>query len=192
MNVPGDPRATALKAARQKDSEAKRARVLDVLARMQRDGVKITFASVAKAAGVSTWLVYAVGVREYIEAARQDQLEHGIETPPAAVPPQSQVSLDSLKTDLALARQQIKELRAERDKLRERLRLQLGAELDQQDSSNLVAVTDELSRERDDLSHQLSQAKADNQVLRERVTELEDDLTASRQSLRKMMRTNSA
>lgn len=157
---------------------------------MQKDGIKVTFASVAKAAGVSTWLVYAEGVRDYIEAARQDQIEHGIETSPAAVPPQSKVSADSLKTDLALARQQIKELRAERDKLRDRLRLQLGAELDQQDSSTLVATMDELSRERDELSRQLSHAKADNEVLRERVTELEDDLAASRQSLRRMMRTN--
>ncbi|MGP3979581.1 DUF6262 family protein [Streptomyces sp. KR80] len=172
-----------MKAARKRDSEEKRAHVLDALARMQRDGMKITFSSVAKAAGVSTWLVYAAGVREHVEAARQDQIDHGIETPPAA-----RVSPDSLMTDLALARQQIKELREERDKLRDRLRLQLGAELEQHDNSGLIETIDQLSRERDDLSHQLTQAKADNQALREHVAELEDDLAASRQSLRKMIR----
>ena len=181
-------RATAMKAARKRDSEEKRAHVLDALARMQRDGMKITFSSVAKAAGVSTWLVYAAGVREHVEAARQDQINHGIETPSAAVPPAARVSPDSLMTDLALARQQIKELREERDKLRDRLRLQLGAELEQHDNSGLVETIDQLSRERDDLSRQLTQAKADNQALRERVAELEDDLAASRQSLRKMIR----
>ena len=33
----------------------------------------ITFASVARTAGVSNWLVYADGVREYIENARNAQ-----------------------------------------------------------------------------------------------------------------------
>jgi len=33
-------------------------------------GETITFPAVARAAGVSTWLVYAKGVREHIEAAR--------------------------------------------------------------------------------------------------------------------------
>lgn len=188
MTSPENTRATAMKAARKRDSEEKRAHVLDALARMQRDGMKITFSSVAKAAGVSTWLVYAAGVREHVEAARQDQIDHGIEAPPAAVPPAARVSPDSLMTDLALARQQIKELREERDKLRDRLRLQLGAELEQHDNSGLIETIDQLSRERDDLSHQLTQAKADNHALREHVAELEDDLAASRQSLRKMIR----
>jgi hypothetical protein len=36
-------------------------------------GETITFPAVARAAGVSTWLVYAKGVREHIEAARGRQ-----------------------------------------------------------------------------------------------------------------------
>ena len=40
---------------------------------MKRDGTPITFAAVARSAKVSQWLVYADGVREYIEAARVTQ-----------------------------------------------------------------------------------------------------------------------
>lgn len=189
MSTTADPRTDALRAARRKDSQDKRARVLEVVAGMQRDGTTITFASVARAAGVSTWLVYADGVREHINAARQHQAEHGTGTPETVVPRQGNVSAASLRTDLALARQQVKELRADRDQLLARLRLQLGAELDQQDSSVLVATIAELSRERDDLSRQLANARANNDILHERVAGLEDDLTASRQSLRTMIRT---
>ncbi|GGQ23564.1 DUF6262 family protein [Streptomyces mutabilis] len=183
-----DIRTAALKAARERDSQAKRRRVLEVLDSLQSSGTRITFARVAKEAGVSNWLTYSPGLREHIEAARRHQEQHGIEARIDAVPPQSRVSNASLKTDLALAQQQIKELREERNRLRERLRLQLGAELDCTDSSALMARLDELSRENALLTRDIQQAQADNRALHATVEGLEDDLTAARQSLRKMMR----
>ncbi|MDG9705966.1 DUF6262 family protein [Streptomyces sp. DH37] len=183
-----DSRTAALKAARERDSQDKRRRVLEVLESLQRSGTRITFARVAKEAGVSNWLAYSPGLREPIEAARRHQEEHGIEACVDAVPPQSRVSNASLKTDLALAQQQIKELREERDRLRERLRLQLGAELDRTGSSALTARVDELSRENTALIREIQQTQADNRALRATIENLEDDLTAARQSLRKMMR----
>lgn len=182
-----DARAAALKAARQRDSQDKRRRVLEALDAFQRAGTKITFARVAKEAGVSTWLAYSPGLREPIEAARQHQEEHGIEASSDSVPVQSRVSSASLRTDLALAQQQVKELREERNRLRERLRLQLGAELDRNDGRELVARVDELTRANSDILGQLQQVQADNRALRATVENLEDDLTAARQSLRKMM-----
>ncbi|WEB41852.1 DUF6262 family protein [Streptomyces yunnanensis] len=183
-----EARAAALKAARERDSKDKRRRVLEVLESLQRAGTKITFARVAKEAGVSNWLAYSPGLREPIETARQRQEELGIEATADAVPPPSRVSSASLKTDLALAQQQIKELREERNRLRERLRLQLGAELDRTDGQELVARVSELSRENAELGRQAQQAQADNRTLRTTIESLEDDLTAARQSLRKMMR----
>ncbi|MFB6843994.1 DUF6262 family protein [Streptomyces sp. NPDC056373] len=183
-----EARAAALKAARERDSQDKRRRVLEVLDSMQRTGTKITFARVAKEAGVSNWLAYSPGLREPIEAARRRQEELGVEATADAVPPQSRVSNASLKTDLALAQQQVKELREERNRLRERLRLQLGTELNHTEASELTMRLDELSRENLALTKEIQQTQADNRTLRTTIENLEDDLTAARQSLRKMIR----
>ncbi|MFC8871159.1 DUF6262 family protein [Streptomyces sp. NPDC057148] len=183
-----EARAAALKAARERDSQNKRRRVLEVLDSLQRTGTKITFARVAKEAGVSNWLAYSPGLREPIEAARRRQEELGIEATADAVPPQSRVSNASLKTDLALAQQQIKELREERNRLRERLRLQLGTELNHTNASELRDSMDELNRANAALTKDLQQAQVDNKALRATIEGLEDDLSAARQSLRKMMR----
>ncbi|MFJ4966556.1 DUF6262 family protein [Streptomyces sp. NPDC088729] len=183
-----ESRAAALKAARERDSQDKRRRVLEVLDSLQRAGTKITFARVAKEAGVSNWLAYSPGMREPIEAARRRQEEYGIEATADAVPPQSRVSNASLKTDLALAQQQVKDLREERNRLRERLRLQLGAELNHTEAGDLTARVEELNRANAALANDLQQAQADNKALRATIEDLEDDLTAARRSLRKMMR----
>ncbi|ESP98480.1 hypothetical protein EES44_03355 [Streptomyces sp. ADI96-15] len=183
-----ETRAAALKAARERDSQDKRRRVLEVLDSLQRAGTKITFARVAKEAGVSNWLAYSPGLREHIDAARRRQEELGIEATADAVPPQTRVSSASLKTDLALAQQQVKELREERNRLRERLRIQLGTELNHTDANELGARVEELNRANAALTKDLQQAQADNKALRVTIEDLEDDLTAARQSLRKMMR----
>ncbi|MEC3977371.1 hypothetical protein [Amycolatopsis sp. H20-H5] len=65
--------ADVLREARKRDSLAKRARVLAVVDDLKATGEPITFLGVAKAAGASSWLVYAEGVRAHIEAARTSQ-----------------------------------------------------------------------------------------------------------------------
>jgi hypothetical protein len=88
---------------------------------------------------VSTWLLYTDGVREHLDAARRRQAQTS-SGPPRAVAPADQAPLTpaSLRTDLALARAEFSRLRAEHDKLRHRLRLQLGAEIDGPDRAELI------------------------------------------------------
>jgi hypothetical protein len=62
-----------LRQARRRDSRDKRARVLRAVEQMLSGGEALTFAAVARTANVSTWLVYAAGVREHILAARERQ-----------------------------------------------------------------------------------------------------------------------
>ena len=180
-------RAAALKAARAKDSELKRRRALAALEALEASGASITFTAVAKAAGVSTWLVYADGIREHIDAARHRQAHHG--AAPAPTPSAKRTTTSaSLRTDLAIAREQIKTLRAERDKLQQRLRLQLGAELEAPDRAHLTArvadletINRQLVAERDARAIEADTAKG-------RVTELEDELSAARESLRRVIK----
>lgn len=74
----------------------------------------------------------------------------------AAQADQAPLTPASLRTDLALARAEISRLRAEHDKLRHRLRLQLGAEIDGPDRAELItrvadleSLTRQLLTERD-------------------------------------------
>ena len=185
MTAPG--RAHAMLAARAKDSRDKRQRVLAAVQAVEAAGTPVTATAVAAAAGVSTWLVYADGIREHVQAARRRQTGH---TPAPAVPPPrgEPVTHASLRADLAAAREQIRRLRAEGDKLRARLRLQLGAEIEGPDKAELIAraasleaATRKLAAERDARAAEASHAQR-------QVRELEDDLTAARESLRRAIR----
>lgn len=181
---PRQGQAELLRQARQRDSQAKRQRVLAELERMEREREPITFAGLARAADVSTWLVYAHGVREHIDAARKRHAAQPVQDQRAGLAP----SAAGLRTDLALAREEIKDLRAERDKLRNHLRQQLGRQLDLLTRRELVTRIDELTQHNQRLSDQHRQATADNDQLRSRVVELEDGLAAARTGLRRMIR----
>jgi Family of unknown function (DUF6262) len=180
-------RAAALKAARAKDSELKRRRALAALEALEASGASITFTAVAKAAGVSTWLVYAEGIREHIDAAQDRHSNHRESSTPTVRSTQPATPA-SLRTDLAIAREQIKVLRAERDQLQQRLRLQLGAELEAPDRAHLTArvadleaINRQLVAERDARTIEADTAKG-------RTTELEDELSAARESLRRVIK----
>lgn len=182
-------RAAALKAARAKDSELKRRRALAALEALEASGASITFTAVAKAAGVSTWLVYAEGIREHIDAARHRQSNHhrGSGTPTAAST--QPTTLASLRTDLAIAREQIKALRTERDKLQQRLRLHLGAELEAPDRAHLTARVADLETINRQLVADRDARAIEAQTAKGRVAELEDELSAARESLRRVIKT---
>ncbi len=182
-------RTAALKAARAKDSNDKRRRVLQTMKAMETAGQPITAAAVAAAAGVSTWLVYADGIREHLDAARHRQATDG--DPPAAAVTQTSgqpVTSAGLRTDLAAARQEIHRLRTDLDKLRRRLRLQLGAEIEQPDRAELIArVTALEAANRQYLAERDARASEADTAQR-RAEQLEDDLTAARESLRRVIR----
>ena len=180
-------RAAALKAARTKDSELKRRRTLAALEALEASAESITFTAVAKAAGVSTWLVYAEGIREHIDAARHRQAHHGAAAAPTPSAQRTTTS-DSLRTDLAIAQEQIKTLRAERDKLQQRLRLQLGAELEAPDRAHLTARVADLEAINRQLVAERDARTIEADTARSRVGELEDELSAARESLRRVIK----
>jgi hypothetical protein len=177
--------ADILKAARQRDSADKRGRVLKAVQDMLRDNRRITFAAVAREAGVSSWLVYAPGLRERIDQARARQAAQGHQDQRSG----RKVSTASEQTDLLLARQEIKQLRTENGQLRQQARIHLGQQVEQLGNHDLVNRISELTEENLRLPTAERQATTENTQLRQRVTELEDDLAAARTSLRRMIRT---
>jgi hypothetical protein len=172
--------AEVLAESRRNTSLLKRQRVLDTIRLMLDDGEPISFAAVARAAKVSTWLVYADGVREHVQAAIQRQEQN----PVTAAPQGRRAGSSSLHADLAMAREEIKELRAERDQLRGAMRQQLGHQLDQISNRKLTERIIELTEANRKLEHELVRLRP----LTDHVHELERDLAATRTSLRQMIR----
>jgi chromosome segregation ATPase len=173
-----------LREARRRDSLTKRQRVLHTITELERQGEPISFAAVARHARVSTWLVYAEGIREHIDAARARQASQPAADRRAGYSP----SAASLRTDLELARDEITTLRAERDQLRAAMRHQLGRDLDSLTSAGLTTRIDELTGHNRELAEQNQQLATDNQELQTRLSDLETDLAAARTSLRRMIK----
>jgi Family of unknown function (DUF6262) len=182
-------RTQAMLTARAKDSHDKRQRALAAIQALEAAGTPVTATAVATAAGVSTWLVYADGVREQLQAARRRQA--GREPGPSTAGPPGRgepVTQASLRTDLAVARDEIRRLRAERDKLRTRLRLQLGAEIEGPDRAELIARAATLEASCRQLAAERDARAAEASHAQHRIRELEDELTAARESLRRAIR----
>jgi len=182
-------RTQAMLTARAKASHDKRQRALAAIQALEAAGTPVTAAAVATAAGVSTWLAYADGVREHVEAARRRQAGHGHAPGPAAPPARGEpVTQASLRTDLAVARDAIRRLRAERDKLRARLRLQLGAEIEGPGRAELIARVASLETASRQLAAERDARAAEASHAQRRIRELEDELTAAREGLRRVIR----
>jgi len=179
--------ADVLREARRNESNRKRNAVFRTVDSMRRDGTEITFAAVARAAKVSQWLVYADGVRDYITTAREAQ---------AAEPARSQrvgrsASEASLRTDLELARQDNKALRAEVARLKTALRERLGEHLEAESSQSLRRRVDELTAANVRYQSENLELTAQLDMLRAELLNTEDDLAAARTSLRRMMKEQS-
>ena len=178
--TPGD----VLREVRKKDSAAKRAKVLSTLNAMKASGEPITFAEVARTAGVSNWLVYAKGVREHIEAAMKAQTRTERRTRQAG----TTASAASLSTDLEMARAEIKALREERDRLKKAVQRLLGAQLEQSGTKELTERVNELLTATERLAAERDQARAERDDLTRKLTKTEDDLDAARQAGRRMLK----
>lgn len=181
-------RTQAMLDARAKASHDKRQRVLDAVQALEAAGTPVTATTVAAAAGVSTWLVYADGVRQHVEAARSRQAGRGPNPGPAPLAAGEPVTQASLHTDLAVARDQIRQLRAERDKLRDRLRLQLGAEIEGPERAELIARVATLEAASRQFAAERDARAAEAGHAQRRIRELEDELTAARESLRRVIK----
>jgi hypothetical protein len=187
MTAPG--RAQAMLAARARASQDKRQRALDAVQALEAAGTPVTPAAVAATAQVSTWLTYAGGVREHVEAAQRRQAGHQPGPVPAAAPRRgAPATQSSLRTDLAIARDEIRRLRAEHDKLRSRLRLQLGAEIEGPDRAALIARVADIEAAARQLAAERDARAAEASHAQRQIRELQDDLTAARESLRRAIR----
>ncbi|KUL69411.1 MULTISPECIES: DUF6262 family protein [unclassified Streptomyces] len=178
--TPGD----VLRETRKRDSQAKRAKVLATVDAMKAKGDPITFLAVARAAGVSNWLVYAEGVREHIEAAMKGQAKADRRTRQAG----KDASAASLATDLALLRDENKALREERDSLKKAVQRSLGAQLDQVGAKELTARVNQLLAEAERLALERDEIRAERDELKRRLTDTEDDLAAARAAGKRMLK----
>ncbi|MFE9816701.1 DUF6262 family protein [Streptomyces sp. NBC_00236] len=180
-------RIERLRVSRAKDSEEKTKRALDSVDALLRSGRRITVAQVAREASVSTWFVYnQPQVHQAVQDGISAQRTRGRQNSPA--PEASQVSPAGLRTDLALAREEIKDLKKERDRLRNRVRLSLGAELEGVNQHKLIERVQEIEQRNTALEQALSEARNRIAALENQLREAEDDLTAARAGLRRAMR----
>lgn len=154
---------------------------------MKRDGRPITFAAIAREAKVSQLLVYAEGVREHIETARTNQAAE----PRQANRARHRASEVSLRTDFELAKQDNRRLRHEVDRLKKALRAQLGSQLDVLSTESLRRRNDELTEANKRYRSENARLSAELDDLRGQLSVAENDLTATRTSLRRMIRTQS-
>ncbi|GAA2158430.1 hypothetical protein GCM10009760_61420 [Kitasatospora kazusensis] len=180
-------RADVLRKARRRDSQQKRAKVLAIVDSMAANGQEIIMLGVARAAGVSNWLVYQPEIKEHIDKTLKGQ---------ASTTAREKVggratSAASLAVDLELARAEMRNLREERDKLKDVVRRNLGQQLEQASSSEAVARIQELLTANQQLEERLSAALAELQEAREKLEMTELDLDGARAGIAQMMREQS-
>lgn len=182
-----DARFEALRDARARISAGKQARVLAVLASLESQGIPVSVAAVASAAGVSRSFVYGHEMRERVEEVKARQGALGTPTFPSRGH-SPRATPESLRADLAVAREEIRRLRASQTTLTERLRLQLGAEIEGPEKAALITRVAELEAANRQLVAERDARALETEASRRRITELEDDLNAARESLRRAIR----
>ena len=117
-----DNTAPIIAAARRR-RELTRARAIQALRELDRAGTPVTFAAVAGQAGVSrSWLYAQDDIREQIRRLRDATRQ----APAPPIPASQRASDISRLRRLEAAHQQIRELRDERDRLRQALARALG------------------------------------------------------------------
>ncbi|MCQ4203677.1 DUF6262 family protein [Streptomyces tendae] len=184
-------RVERLRISRAKDSEDKTKRALDAVDGLLRSGRRITVAQVAREASVSTWFVYnQPQVHQAVQDGITTQRARGRQN--SRAPKAPQVSPAGLQTDLALAREEIKDLKKERDRLRNRVRLSLGSELEGVNQHELLKRIQQIEQRNTALDQALAEARDQIAALEGQLREAEDDLTAARASLRRAMRSVSS
>jgi chromosome segregation ATPase len=176
-----------LRQARQSDSVTKTTRARGVVRDLLNAGQRISFARVAREADVSTWFVYNNSeIKAAVRDAMNDQTHHGVEV--AATPRPERATPASLRTDLALAGEEIKDLKRERDALKHRVQLALGAEIDNVTQPDLVKRIQDLEHQNRVLAQELTQTRANADRLARQRDESEETITSLRLALRKAIR----
>jgi len=162
--------SAALRRARRQDSATKRHRAAEIIDAAERSGEPISFPAIARRAGVSISLLYSDrDLASRIAAARERQRQAG---PRRAwqLPARSLITEQSLHTELANRKEQIRQLTDDVTVLRERLACQLGAGADLARGHTMRPMLDQLE-------DRAAELEADNHALRQRVTRLEAELS---------------
>ncbi|MGW8761525.1 hypothetical protein ACWGN5_03385 [Streptomyces sp. NPDC055815] len=116
---------------------------------------------------MSTWFVYnQPAVKAAVRDAMSAPTHHGTEA--AAAPRPERTTPAGLHTDLAFAREEIQDLKRERDGLKRRVQLSLGAEIDNVARADLVNRIQGLEHQNRVLAADLSEARARAERLAQR------------------------
>lgn len=122
--------SAALTRARRSDGRDKRVRANDCLAKMLDAGEPISFPALARRGGVSVSLLYSdPHLASRVAEARDRQRQAGTDRA-WRLPPRSLVTEQSLRTELANAKEQLRQLHEEVNLLRQRLARSLGSDAD--------------------------------------------------------------
>lgn len=162
-------RIAALHQARAQETARKRQDVLDTLRAMTGNGVRVTFDLVARQARVSRQFLYS-------DPELRAAVEHARSRPPSTPLHDHTGDADGLRTDLLLAREEIKRLRSENAKLK--------TKLIQHVASSQLASDDEALRE---LTARNAELARETSSLRRQLATAHEDLAAARDTNRDLM-----
>lgn len=179
MTMTTDPaarRIAALHQARASQSARKRQDVLDTLQAMSDNGIRATFDLVARRAGVSRQFLYSdPGLRTAVEQSRSNPPSRPARDITAGVTSDA----DGLRTDLLLAREEIRRLQSENARLKTKVIQHVAASQLDSDDEKLRALTTrnaELAREDSNLRRQLTAAREDLDAARDTNRDLMSEL----------------
>lgn len=171
----------ALRKSRQADSEMKKAAVAEAVQELLSEGTVVSVAETAKRAGVSRPFIYShPDLQLVVETAMRTQRESNVKGQKA--PTRSPAAMASMKSDLAVAQQEIKRLRDENTRLRADLRLDLGAQLEAADRETAASLLADKTREVERLVSELHQVRRQLRALERERDELAEDLAAERRA----------
>lgn len=165
----------------------KRRRAVDAIAAMEQSGEAISFPAVARRAEVSVSLLYVdADLASRIATARDRQRQAGSDRA-WRLPARSLVTEQSLRAELANAKERARRLAEEVTLLRERLSRQLGAVADAARDAALSPVIDELEERASDLEADNHRQGVRIAQLEAEVRELNETLNAARAMNRELM-----
>jgi chromosome segregation ATPase len=169
-------RGEAIVAARRLDSRLKRERVVAAVDARLATGHGVSIAAIARHAGVSRKFIYA---HPELRAQIEQRARHHIRRATASAVADGQVTVASLRTDLANAEARNHRLRQQLGVLEQRLSEALGQEVADQ-------LEPDVERP-DDVRRQLADAQAQIFELKEELADAREELEAVREINRELL-----
>ncbi len=160
----------ALRRTRRHDSRTKRQRAAETIDAFEQGGEPVSFPAIARRARVSVSLLYSdPELASRIATARDRQRQAGRQRA-SQLPARSLLTEQSLHAELANTKEQARQLTEEVTVLRQRLARQLGADADLARGQAMRPMLEQLEE-------RSAEVEADNHTLRQRVTQLEGELS---------------